>query len=144
MLLSVSLAASLASFAVALNNGVGKLPALGYDTFNFFSCDYNSTSVLAQAEAMNKSGLVAAGYNILILDDCYALKERNAQGQMVADPSKFPDGMPAFSKQVNALGIKLAAYGDNGYETCGGYPGSYGYEEIDLLVSRSRQQMNTY
>ncbi|KAK5111631.1 hypothetical protein LTR85_011809 [Meristemomyces frigidus] len=124
--------AGLIGAAAALNNGVGRLPAMGYDTFNAFSCDYNASSVLAQAEAMRTTGLVDAGYNILILDDCYALKNRSANGSMVADPSKFPDGMPAFSEQVNRLGISLAAYGDNGYETCAGYPGSYGMELQDL------------
>lgn len=131
---SFLLSAALVGSALALNNGVGRLPALGYDTFNAFGCDYDATSVLGQARAMNQSGLVAAGYNILILDDCYALKQRNATGHMVADPAKFPNGMAAFSKQVNQLGIHLAAYGDNGYETCAGYPGSYGYEELDLQV----------
>ncbi|KAK5108871.1 hypothetical protein LTR62_007761 [Meristemomyces frigidus] len=115
-----------------LNNGVGRLPAMGYDTFNAFACNYNATSVLAQAEAMQRHGLIEAGYKTLILDDCYALRTRNASGYMVADPSKWPHGLPAFSKQVNKLGIKLAAYGDNGYETCAGYPGSYGRELQDL------------
>lgn len=53
---------------------------------------------------------------------------------MVADPAKFPDGILAFSRQVISFGIQLAAYGDNGYETCAGYPGSYGHEEMDLLT----------
>ncbi|KAK3653084.1 hypothetical protein LTR22_011322 [Elasticomyces elasticus] len=114
------------------NNGVGKLPALGYDTFNAFGCDYNASSVAAQAKVMQKHGLVDLGYKILILDDCYALKERNETGHMVADPAKFPSGLPAFSAQINKLGMKLAAYGDNGYQTCAGYPGSYGRELQDL------------
>ncbi|CAJ2503974.1 Uu.00g113680.m01.CDS01 [Anthostomella pinea] len=129
---SLSVLAALLTWANALDNGVGRLPAMGYDTFNAFSCDYTATSVLGQAMAMQQRGLVDAGYNILILDDCYALRNRSANGSMVADPSKFPSGIPAFSKQVNELGIKLAAYGDNGYETCAGYPGSYGRELQDL------------
>ncbi|EME38419.1 glycoside hydrolase family 27 protein [Dothistroma septosporum NZE10] len=130
-------ATALATTAAALNNGVGKLPALGYDTFNAFGCDYNASSVLAQARIMRDVGLVEAGYNILILDDCYALKQRNASGHMVADPEKFPDGLPAFSAQVERLGISLAAYGNNGYETCAGYPGSYGRELQDLQTWHS-------
>ncbi|THZ45776.1 hypothetical protein D6C90_04425 [Aureobasidium pullulans] len=118
--------------ALALNDRVGKLPALGYDTFNAFGCGYNASDVAAQAEIMKKTGLIDAGYNFIILDDCYALKERNATGYMVADPEKFPHGMPAFSSQMNKLGMKLAAYGDSGYETCAGYPGSYGHELQDL------------
>ena len=111
---------------------------MGYDTFNAFSCNYNASSVLAQAQAMRKLGLVDAGYKILILDDCYALKQRNASGYMVADPSKFPDGMQNFSSSINKLGMDLAAYGDSGYQTCAGYPGSYGHEEVDLQASLPR------
>lgn len=71
-MLSVALlAAGLVGSVSALNNGVGKTPAMGYDTFNAFACNYNQTTVLAQAEAMVKHGLVAAGYNMIILDDCY-------------------------------------------------------------------------
>ena len=110
---------------------------MGYDTFNAFGSGYNASSVYAQAEAMKNHGLVDAGYKLIILDDYYALKERNATGHMVADPAKFPNGMPAFSKQINGLGMQLAAYGDNGYETCGGYPGSYGRELLDLQTWHS-------
>ncbi|KAK0950137.1 hypothetical protein LTR91_025893, partial [Friedmanniomyces endolithicus] len=118
MFVSALAVAALSSPAFALNNGVGKLPAMGYDTFNAFAGNYNATNVLDQAQAMEKCGLAAAGYNIIILDDYYALKKRNASGYMVADPVKFPSGLPALSEQVNKLGFKLAAYGDNGYETC--------------------------
>ncbi|KAH0379172.1 hypothetical protein KCU84_g996, partial [Aureobasidium melanogenum] len=121
----------------SLQNGVGRLPAMGYDTFNAFGCDYNATSVLTQAKAMEEYGLVDAGYKLLILDDCYALKQRNGSGYMVADPSKFPDGMQNFSSSINELGIELAAYGDSGYQTCAGYPGSYSHEEKDLQTWKS-------
>ncbi|GAB1732738.1 hypothetical protein NU195Hw_g7334t1 [Hortaea werneckii] len=128
-------------FAVAgvssLDNGVGRLPALGYDTFNAFGCDYNASLVAAQVDVMQKTGLVDAGYNTLILDDCYALKERNATGHMVADPVKFPHGIEALSSHVNQCGVRLAACGDNGYQTCAGYPGSYGRELQDLQTWHS-------
>lgn len=57
---------------------------MGYDTFNAFGCDYDAELVLAQARAMKDKGLVNAGYNFVILDDCYAERERNAEGYMVA------------------------------------------------------------
>ncbi|KAI7364207.1 hypothetical protein KC354_g5896 [Hortaea werneckii] len=128
---------SVVAGVLSLDNGVGKLPALGYDTFNAFGCYYNASLVVAQVEMMQKVGLVEAGYNTLILDDCYALKERNATGHMVADPTKFPHGIEALSSQVNQCGVQLAAYGDNGYQTCAGYPGSYGRELQDLRTWHS-------
>lgn len=118
--------------AVALEGPVGRLPAMGYNSFNAFQCNYNASLLQAQAKVLHERGLVAAGYNILTLDDCYALKERNATGHMVDDPAKFPEGIAAFSQSVHPYGMRLAAYGDNGYKTCAGHPGSYGRELQDL------------
>lgn len=120
--------------ANALNNGVGRLPKMGYDTFNAFGCDYDQDIVTQQAEAMVNLGLVAAGYNSIILDDCYALKNRSTNGSLVADPEKWPNGMKNFTLTLKSMNITASAYADNGYNTCAGYPGSYGYEVQDLLT----------
>ena len=118
---SLFLLGAILGTVTAYGNTVGKLPAMGYDTFNAFACDYNASSTLAQVEAMKDHGLVDAGYKIFILDDCYALKDRNASGYMVAEPEKFPQGLAALNQQMNAYGVSLAAYGDLGYRTCAGY-----------------------
>ena len=131
MLSSLSISV-LVGTATALNNGVGKLPKMGYDTFNVFVCEYNQTSVLGQAEAMVKHGLVEAGYNSIILDDCYTLKNRSSHGSLVADPAKWPSGMNNFTATIKAMGISASAYSDSGYKTCAGYPGSWGHEAQDL------------
>lgn len=129
---ALALAAAAAQCTYALEGPVGRLPAMGYNTFNAFADDYDAELVARQAKVMKERGLVDAGYEIMLLDDFYALKERNASGYMVADPEKFPDGIPALGKQLEPLGMRLAAYGDSGYQTCGGYPGSYGHEMQDL------------
>jgi hypothetical protein len=50
---SLTVAVTLAILSVtAPNNGAGKLPAIGFDTFNAFSCEYNSSNILAQANAI--------------------------------------------------------------------------------------------
>lgn len=126
------IAATLASLTFAFDDGVGKLPAMGYDTFNAFAGNYDADLCLAQAKVMQDSGLVAAGYTQFILDDFYAQKERNASGYMVANATKFPQGITNLSKQMNQMGVQLAAYGDRGYATCGGFPGSWGHELQDL------------
>lgn len=121
-----------ADYALALDGPVGRLPAMGYNSFNAFQCTYNASLLEAQAKVLHERGLVEAGYKILTLDDCYALKERNSTGHLVDDLAKFPEGIAAFSKRVDTFGMRLAAYGDNGYKTCGGHPGSYGHEIQDL------------
>ena len=134
MLSSALLAFGFAGSAVALNNGVGKLPKMGYDTFNAFACDYNQSIVLSQANIMVQQGLVAAGYNSMLLDDCYALFNRSANGSLVADPAKYPYGMKNLTATLKQMGISSSAYQSSGYQTCQGYPGSYGYELQDLTT----------
>lgn len=59
----------LAATAVsALNTGVGKLPVMGYDTWNAFACGYDGALALEQASLMKSYGLVDAGYNTVRLD----------------------------------------------------------------------------
>lgn len=56
------LAVVLAKVISALDTGVGKLPVMGYDTWNVFGCDYDGALALEQAQLMQEYGLVAAGY----------------------------------------------------------------------------------
>ncbi|KAK4243591.1 putative alpha-galactosidase B [Corynascus novoguineensis] len=116
----------------ALNNGVGKLPALGFNTWNLYQCDYTADILLEQAQAIVDHGLLKAGYNNFMLDDCYSLKERDGDGKIVEDPEKFPKGMKHFTKSLAKLGFRAGIYSDAGYRTCGGFPGSYGNEAKDL------------
>jgi alpha-galactosidase len=67
-----------------------------------------------------------------MLDDCYSLRQRDANGRIVADPEKFPHGMRNFTDSLRSLGLRPGIYGDAGYQTCAGYPGSYGHEDQDL------------
>ncbi|KFY15885.1 hypothetical protein V492_01699 [Pseudogymnoascus sp. VKM F-4246] len=123
--------------ALALNNGVGKLPTMGYDTYNAFEKNYDGALALEQARLMKEYGLVDAGYNTFILDDFYALEDRNEKGEMIPDPEKFPDGMLKWSQKLNRYGLSASAYSSNGYKTCGGLPGAYGHELQDLETWRS-------
>ncbi|KAL2017770.1 hypothetical protein VTK56DRAFT_1688 [Thermocarpiscus australiensis] len=118
--------------ATALDNGVGKLPALGFNTWNLYQCDYTADELLRQAKAIVDHGLLEAGYDTFMLDDCYSLKERDTKGRIIADPKKFPNGMKNFTKSLKALGFRAGIYSDAGYGTCGGFPGSYGHESQDL------------
>jgi alpha-galactosidase len=56
-----------ASLVVArFNGGVGKLPVMGYDTFNAFGSDYNGSVALEQIAVMKKLGLIDLGYNTVL------------------------------------------------------------------------------
>ncbi|KZP19994.1 glycoside hydrolase family 27 protein [Athelia psychrophila] len=117
--------------ADALNNSVQKLPRLGYNTWNAFACNINSSVVLGQAQIMKTSGLLDAGYTAVHLDDCYANLNRT-DGKIVANATKFPDGMKNFTNSIKALGFETGIYSDSGWLTCGGYPGSFNNEATDV------------
>jgi alpha-galactosidase len=47
------------------------------------------------------------------------------------DSVKFPSGMKALADYIHSKGLKFGIYSDAGTKTCGGMPGSYGFEEKD-------------
>ena len=62
---------------------------------------------------------------------CWPLKQRAADGTIVADPTKFPNGMASFSKKLRALGLDLGIYTSHSNFTCQKYPGALGHEAQD-------------
>ncbi|KIY72854.1 glycoside hydrolase family 27 protein [Cylindrobasidium torrendii FP15055 ss-10] len=116
----------------ALDNGVARLPTLGYNTWNAYQCNINESIVLETAQLMQELGLQDAGYNFVNIDDCYAMKNRSADGLIIEDPDKFSGGMRNLTDQIHDLGFKAGIYSDAGWFTCGGYPGSWSNEEKDL------------
>jgi alpha-galactosidase len=67
------------------------------------------------------------------IDDCWH-GERDAKGFIQANPEHFPGGMKALADYVHSKGLKLGLYSDAGWKTCGGKPGSRGYEYQDALT----------
>jgi alpha-galactosidase len=84
--------------------------------------------VRAQADAMAASGMRAAGYQYVNIDDCWEGK-RDDKGYIHPN-DKFPD-MKALADYVHAKGLKLGIYSSPGPKTCAGYEGSYGHEQQD-------------
>jgi alpha-galactosidase len=114
----------------ALDNGLAKTPPMGWNSWNKFACNVREESVRKAADAMVKSGMKDAGYQYIVIDDCWAVS-RDADGNIVADPQKFPSGIKALADYVHGLGLKFGIYSDAGSKTCAGRPGSRGYEFQD-------------
>ncbi|MBR6569208.1 MAG: glycoside hydrolase family 27 protein [Clostridia bacterium] len=106
-------------------------PPLGWNTWNTFGANINEQLIIESADAMVDSGLLAAGYEYLVVDDIWHLKERGADGRLVPDPQKFPHGMKYVADYVHSKGLKFGMYSCAGYHTCAGYPASYEYEWLD-------------
>ncbi|WP_182877876.1 lectin [Microbispora sp. H10670] len=120
--------------AAALDNGLARTPQLGWNDWNSFGCNVNDSLIRQTADIMVSSGMAAAGYQYVNIDDCWSTKSRNASGDLVPDPQKFPNGIKAVADYVHSKGLKLGIYSSAGLTTCAGYPASLGNERRDAAL----------
>src|SRR5262245_55624627 len=111
--------------------GLALTPPMGFNDWNAFGCSVSEQLIRETADFFVASGLKDAGYHYVNIDDCWALRERGADGKLVPDPAKFPSGISGVADYVHGLGLKLGIYADAGTATCAGYPGSLNHEELD-------------
>jgi alpha-galactosidase len=117
--------------AHGLDNGVARTPPMGWNSWNKFACkDINEQVVRASADAIASNGMKDAGYQYVVIDDCWQTG-RDAAGNIIADPQKFPSGIKALADYVHSKGLKFGIYTDAGTKTCAGRPGSMGHEYQD-------------
>ncbi|XP_072292187.1 alpha-galactosidase A [Eucyclogobius newberryi] len=132
----------LMSFAAeALDNGLALKPTMGWLHWERFMCNTDCKTdpdnciserlFMQMADVMVKEGWKDSGYEYVCIDDCWSSHQRDAQGRLQADPNRFPNGIKKLADYVHSKGLKLGIYADLGYKTCGGFPGSMGYHEID-------------
>ncbi len=115
----------------ALDNGLGRTPAMGFNTWNKFGCQIDESLVHGVAQAMLDTGLAARGYRYINLDDCWMEQNRTADGRLVEDAAKFPSGLKALGDALHGMGFQFGIYSSAGYETCERYPASLGVEAVD-------------
>ncbi|KUN22841.1 alpha-galactosidase [Streptomyces corchorusii] len=121
--------------APALADGLALTPPMGFNNWNSTHCraEFNASMVEGIADLFVEKGLKDAGYQYVNLDDCWALPDRDANGKLVPDPARFPDGIKAVADYVHAKGLKLGIYTSAGTKTCDstGFPGALGHEYSD-------------
>lgn len=110
---------------------IAKKPPLGWNTWNTFGENINEALILETADKMIEYGYKDAGYEYVVIDDCWALKKRGMDGRLVPDPEKFPHGMKYIADYLHERGLKFGMYSCAGTLTCAGYPSSYGHEYVD-------------
>ena len=113
-----------------LDNSVARTPPMGWNSWNHFGCDVSAQLIRETADAMAANGLRDAGYQYVVIDDCWQVA-RDARGRLVADSVRFPGGMKPLADYVHARGLKFGIYTDAGRRTCQGRPGTYGSEDLD-------------
>src|SRR5574344_1067901 len=93
-------------------------PPMGWNSWNAFTNNINEQMIRETADAMVASGLRDAGYEYLVIDDCWSERSRGADGRLVADHEKFPSGMKPVADYVHAKGLKFGMYSCCGVQTC--------------------------
>ena len=109
---------------------IAMTPPMGWNSWNKFACNIDEAKVRAVADSMVATGMKDAGYQYVVIDDCWQTT-RAADGAIQADPVKFPSGIKALADYIHSKGLKFGIYSDAGVKTCGGRPGSRGYEFQD-------------
>ena len=110
--------------------GLANTPPMGWNSWNAFALNINSKIVKDVADSMVSKGLAAAGYQYIVIDDGWQI-DRDKDGKIITDSTRFPEGIKYLADYVHSKGLKFGIYTCCGTKTCGGKPGSYGYEVID-------------
>jgi len=111
-------------------------PPMGWNSWNKFGCNVSDKLIREMADAVVSSGMQAAGYQYVNIDDCWQVS-RDATGAIVADPARFPSGIKALADYVHGKGLKLGIYTDAGTGTCEKRPGSLNHEVQDAKTYAS-------
>jgi len=117
--------------------GLAQTPPMGWNSWNTFQTNIDEPLLKGMVDTYVSSGMKDAGYTYFVLDDGWMGMERDKDGNLVADPKKFPNGMKAFSDYVHSKGLKFGIYNCAGTKTCAGYPGTRGYEYQDARLYAS-------
>ncbi|KMT45663.1 hypothetical protein EL22_28325 [Halostagnicola sp. A56] len=83
---------------------------MGWNSWNTFYCDINAGLIKETADAMVESGMKEVGYEYICIDDCWMAPERDATGNLQADPETFPNGISAVADYIHERGLKLGIY----------------------------------
>src|SRR5947208_12770004 len=86
-------------------NGLALTPPMGWNSWNKFACDVNEQVVRDTADAMVASGMRDAGYQYVVIDDCWQ-GPRDANGFITADPQRYPSGIKALADYIHSRGLK--------------------------------------
>ncbi|MDT4939614.1 MAG: alpha-galactosidase, partial [Pseudonocardiales bacterium] len=144
-LFAVSTARTAQAVLPASSVALARTPPMGYNNWAAVGCAADDPHVgdtgpsgamiLAQAKALVSTGLAAAGYKTVTVDDCWMQTTRDSSGNL-RPTSSFPD-MKGLGDQIHGLGLNFGIYEDSGTTTCDHRAGSWGHypQDANLFAS---------
>ena len=118
-------------------------PTMGWSSWNTFALNISDKIIEGQADAMVKTGLKAAGYEYINIDDGF-WEGRGKDGQLIINRKRFPNGMRAVADYIHKLGLKAGMYSDAGDNACGSQQGTQAYGIGIGLAGYEAQDIKTY
>jgi alpha-galactosidase len=117
--LYVPLGLILAGQTVALvsRDGTGRLPAMGWNSWNEYGCDITENDFVKVGQLLTSLGLKDLGYEYVNIDDCWSDKEKRRDPttkEIIPDKAKFPQGISHTADLIHSLGLKIGIYSDAG------------------------------
>ena len=110
---------------------IAPAPPMGWNSWNKFGCNVSDKLIREMADAIVSTGMKAAGYQFVNIDDCWQVS-RAQDGSIVVDPERFSNGMKPLADYIHSKGLKFGVYTDAGRMTCAKRPGSYEHEAQDI------------
>ena len=114
-------------------DNLAQTPPMGWNSWNKFHCDVSEKLIMGAADALVNSGMKKAGYEYIVIDDCWQV-DRDENGEIVVDKDRFPHGMKYLADYIHSKGLKFGIYSCAGTKTCQGRPGGRGHEYQDALT----------
>ena len=127
-------------------------PLMGWSSWNTYGFQINDSVIQAQADAMVELGFKECGYNHINIDDGF-FGGRDAEGNLLIHPERFPNGLRGLVDYIHAKGLKAGIYSDAGRNTCASYWGKpkdeigrgvglYGHDAADFDLYFNPDKLN--
>lgn len=109
---------------------LAQTPPMGWNSWNKFHCDVSEELLMGMADAIVSSGMKDAGYEYVVIDDCWQVG-RDENGEIIVDKVHFPHGIKYLADYIHSKGLKFGIYSCAGSKTCAERPGGLGHEYQD-------------
>jgi Alpha galactosidase A/Alpha galactosidase C-terminal beta sandwich domain/Glucodextranase, domain B len=137
------LAAGLLAMATSVGSAEATLtttpvPYMGWNTYYQVgnetpgSNNINESTIESVARSLVATGLRDAGYKIVWLDFGWSPGRDASSGNLIVDPTQWPQGMSGLTSYLHGLGLQAGIYTDAGNSGCSGVGvGSYNHYQQD-------------
>ena len=109
-------------------------PPMGWNSWNWFGKHaINEDNMRECMDAIVEEGLLDAGYEYFVIDGGWRDTHLTENGELLANPDKFPNGIKALADYAHSRGLKFGLHTVPGTADCGGDPvGGFGHEEVQI------------